>query len=1220
MSKPTDSSSQVLPQGDNSRNSGPLVGPPEHQSSWARTQVFKSGPLFISSKGIGWTSWKKRWFILTRTSLVFFRSDPSVAPQRGGEVNLTLGGIDLNNSASVEVKVDKKLLTVFFPDGRDGRAFTLKAETLEDLNEWKTALENAIQLAPSAAQNGLMKNDQADTANGSTDQQKDKPPSKSMVIGRPILLALEDIDGSPSFLEKALRFIEDYGVKVEGILRQAADVDDVHRRVREYEQGKIEFSKEEDAHVIADCIKYILRELPSSPVPASCCNALLEAFRTDRNNRLNAMRSAILETFPEPNRRLLQRILLMMQTVASNKTVNRMSTSAVAACMSPLLLRPLLAGDCELENTHMDVAGDGSLQLLQAAAAANHAQAIIITLLDEYDNIFGEGSMSAELFSDSDDSGTGTEEASDDGTYDEDEDDDDDEEDDEDEGYLDDDDNECASDDHDEGTDEEYEHSVTETGSESGDQEESDSDDEKPSRSSSFSESSERATNHIAKQRSPSSSPRSPVPQKERQGVDNNPKRSNDRAVAEVDDIGKSRKHTNVDTTPTSSESDSASPSPRSRSQMPSKLHGNSQVRNPRWGRQSAKKNLSMESIDFLLEDEDEEIQRLVAAKIELQNKIAEEANGNAILQASLERRKIALYERRLALENDVIRLQEQLQKEKDLRAALEAGSKISQVPSTGSMSEKAKNDLKEIAIAEENFNNLKQRFDDLGAQLSHQHEQNAALLHNRLTEIEEASSNLTMAVNNRDREMKGTSSHVERSGKDDRNFGMDGESCDYEWNNESSFPNKNQNHSHDTSRGGLPKFAWLPNNSHSSEASFSKSSASASKKSSSKGEGSSSTSALSKLTNRLNFLKERRNQIACELQFIDKKGFFNPPALSPGKGKAPELPITHSSDKNQDDRTYQSSQTSSNWMPTEGDSKDNIHNNKKNDGKRSSNSRSDAKGMMNEGDNKDSNTRLNDASSYGLGKGMPNESEKTDEHNEDSNRKINDKSCNFRSDVPSSYSSGKGMPNESERLDGFNKDDNKKNDDKRSSNSDKGMSNEAENAERGDLIKGDKGSRSRKNNRKRSSKSRSDAPSSHSSSRGMPNEGEKHNDNKKGSDSRSDVPSSYSDKRADSKDGNKKGSSSKPDAPLSHSSDKSMSTESENIDYTRKTESKSSHKKGFFSSKNQDQGRKSENQPSQHLDRAKSEAQSSRNSDSKGRQQESQHSSSTRTLSRGLI
>lgn len=82
------------------------------------------------------------------------------------------------------------------------------------------------------------------------------------------------------------------------------------------------------------------------------------------------------------------RILMMMQTVASHKAVNRMSISAVAACMAPLLLRPLLAGDCDLDND-FDVGGDGSVQLLQAAAAANHAQAIVITLLEEYENIFG---------------------------------------------------------------------------------------------------------------------------------------------------------------------------------------------------------------------------------------------------------------------------------------------------------------------------------------------------------------------------------------------------------------------------------------------------------------------------------------------------------------------------------------------------------------------------------------------------------------------------------------------------------------------------------------------------------------------------------------------------------------------------------------------------------------------------------------------------------------
>lgn len=40
---------------------------------------------------------------------------------------------------------------------------------------------------------------------------REKRPTKSLVVGRPILLALEDIDGGPSFLEKALRFLEKNG-------------------------------------------------------------------------------------------------------------------------------------------------------------------------------------------------------------------------------------------------------------------------------------------------------------------------------------------------------------------------------------------------------------------------------------------------------------------------------------------------------------------------------------------------------------------------------------------------------------------------------------------------------------------------------------------------------------------------------------------------------------------------------------------------------------------------------------------------------------------------------------------------------------------------------------------------------------------------------------------------------------------------------------------------
>lgn len=69
-----------------------------------------------------------------------------------------------------------------------------------------------------------------------------------------------------------------------------------------------------------------------------------------------------------------------------------MTPSAVAACMAPLLLRPLLAGECELEDD-FDMNGDSSAQLLAAANAANNAQAIITTLLEEYENIFDVSSL-----------------------------------------------------------------------------------------------------------------------------------------------------------------------------------------------------------------------------------------------------------------------------------------------------------------------------------------------------------------------------------------------------------------------------------------------------------------------------------------------------------------------------------------------------------------------------------------------------------------------------------------------------------------------------------------------------------------------------------------------------------------------------------------------------------------------------------------------------------
>ncbi|PVH65368.1 hypothetical protein PAHAL_2G475100 [Panicum hallii] len=140
------------------------------------------------------------------------------------------------------------------------------------------------------------------------------------------------------------------------------------------------------------------------------------------------------------------------------------------------------------------------------------------------------------------------------------------------------------------------------------------------------------------------------------------------------------------------------------------------------WGRNNARKGQQSELIDPSGEEE-LAIQRLEVTKNDLQIRIAKEARGNAILQASLERRKQALHERRVALEQDVSRLQEQLQAERDLRAALEVGLSMSssQLSSSRSMDSKTRAELEEIALAEADVARLKQKVAELHLQLNQQ-------------------------------------------------------------------------------------------------------------------------------------------------------------------------------------------------------------------------------------------------------------------------------------------------------------------------------------------------------------------------------------------------------------------------------------------------------------------------------------------------------------------
>ncbi|KAJ6412868.1 hypothetical protein OIU84_005841 [Salix udensis] len=158
------------------------------------------------------------------------------------------------------------------------------------------------------------------------------------------------------------------------------------------------------------------------------------------------------------------------------------------------------------------------------------------------------------------------------------------------------------------------------------------------------------------------------------------------------------------------------------------------------------------------------------------------------------------------------------------------------QVPVT--INENKKADHEEITQADANVANLKRKVNDIGAQLNQQHEQHSGSMHGLSNQPMNASLHESKWNDElKDAEVTGTSQFRRPASKDTCMDGTKIQKLDLALSgNSRPLPSTN------------------------------------SKRSSTRSEGvNSTTSALTRLTTRLNFLKERRSQIANEIQNLDK-------------------------------------------------------------------------------------------------------------------------------------------------------------------------------------------------------------------------------------------------------------------------------------------------------------------------------------------------------------
>jgi len=144
----------------------------------------------------------------------------------------------------------------------------------------------------------------------------------------------------PKFVEKALWFIYDNGLKSEGIFRISGRSTQVDRLKDSLNQGgKVFFSPTMDIHSIATLVKLWFRELPEPLFTWDGCLEMLNVHRNilDPEEQLDAFKKIIAE-LPECNRYIAKLLINCLRAIGDNQQKTKMSPEAIALVFAPNVL------------------------------------------------------------------------------------------------------------------------------------------------------------------------------------------------------------------------------------------------------------------------------------------------------------------------------------------------------------------------------------------------------------------------------------------------------------------------------------------------------------------------------------------------------------------------------------------------------------------------------------------------------------------------------------------------------------------------------------------------------------------------------------------------------------------------------------------------------------------------------------------------------------------
>jgi len=148
---------------------------------------------------------------------------------------------------------------------------------------------------------------------------------------------VKKLHGIPIVVEECIAYLENYGLREEGILRLAGSSDEVAAVKQTYNSGSSpDFGNINDPNTVAGALKMYFRDLPNNQKPLLMTTGIRSVTNLSEEEAASVLRHE-MTTIPELNRDVLKRLFTFLYAVAENVDANRMTPNNIAIVFGPTL-------------------------------------------------------------------------------------------------------------------------------------------------------------------------------------------------------------------------------------------------------------------------------------------------------------------------------------------------------------------------------------------------------------------------------------------------------------------------------------------------------------------------------------------------------------------------------------------------------------------------------------------------------------------------------------------------------------------------------------------------------------------------------------------------------------------------------------------------------------------------------------------------------------------